>query len=76
MASQLPLKSNIANPAFTGIPTADTAAPDTNTTQLATTAFVQSAITGNSARWQGSRYTVSSNAPTGGDNGDFWFQIG
>jgi hypothetical protein len=31
----------LAGPAFTGIPTAPTATPGTNTTQLATTAFVQ-----------------------------------
>lgn len=34
------LKSNIASPTFTGVPAAPTAAVDTNTTQLATTAFV------------------------------------
>src|ERR1019366_1619906 len=34
----------IASPAFTGTPTAPTAAPGTNTTQLATTAFVQAAV--------------------------------
>lgn len=33
----------LASPALTGIPTAPTAAPGTNTTQLATTAFVQAA---------------------------------
>lgn len=33
------------NPVFTGTPTAPTAAATTNTTQIATTAFVQSAIT-------------------------------
>ncbi|MBX9612431.1 MAG: hypothetical protein K2X51_12490 [Burkholderiales bacterium] len=33
----------LASPALTGSPTAPTAAPGTNTTQLATTAFVQSA---------------------------------
>ena len=33
-------KSNIDAPTFTGVPTAPTAAADTNTTQLATTAFV------------------------------------
>lgn len=32
--------SNLNNPAFTGVPTAPTAAADTNTTQIATTAFV------------------------------------
>lgn len=36
-------KANLASPAFTGVPTAPTAAPGTNTTQLATTAFVQAA---------------------------------
>jgi hypothetical protein len=36
--------SPIASPAFTGVPTAPTAASGTNTTQLATTAFVQSAL--------------------------------
>lgn len=34
------LKANLASPTFTGIPAAPTAAVDTNTTQLATTAFV------------------------------------
>jgi hypothetical protein len=33
----------LASPAFTGVPTAPTAAPGTNTTQIATTAFVASA---------------------------------
>ena len=33
--------ANIASPAFTGTPTAPTAASGTNTTQIATTAFVQ-----------------------------------
>lgn len=32
------------SPAFTGVPTAPTAAPGTNTTQLATTEFVQAAL--------------------------------
>lgn len=34
-----------ASPALTGIPTAPTAANDTNTTQIATTQFVQNIIT-------------------------------
>lgn len=33
------------SPAITGVPTAPTAASGTNTTQVATTAFVQSALT-------------------------------
>jgi hypothetical protein len=36
----------LASPTFTGIPAAPTAAPGTNTTQLATTAFVQAAVGG------------------------------
>ncbi|KVE99255.1 hypothetical protein [Burkholderia vietnamiensis] len=36
----------LASPAFTGTPTAPTAAAGTNTTQLATTAFAQNAVTG------------------------------
>jgi microcystin-dependent protein len=34
-------KAPLASPAFTGEPTAPTAAPETNTTQIATTAFVK-----------------------------------
>lgn len=38
------LKADLASPALTGIPTAPTAGSGTNTTQLATTAFVAAAI--------------------------------
>lgn len=38
------LKANLNSPAFTGIPTAPTAANGTNTTQIATTAFVIDAV--------------------------------
>jgi len=40
----LNLKANIASPTLTGTPVAPTAAAGTNTTQIATTAFVQTAI--------------------------------
>ena len=40
----LDLKATIANPAFTGTPTAPTPVAGTNTTQIATTAFVSAAI--------------------------------
>ncbi len=40
----LNLKADLASPAFTGIPTAPTAVTGTSTTQVATTAFVQDAI--------------------------------
>ena len=42
--SDLALKADIASPAFTGTPTAPTATAGTNTTQIATTAFVATAI--------------------------------
>ena len=40
---ELDKKAPLANPALTGVPTAPTAAVGTNTTQLATTAFVKAA---------------------------------
>ena len=43
---QIDLKAPTASPSFTGIPLAPTPIAGTNTTQIATTAFVQSAITG------------------------------
>lgn len=52
----------LASPAFTGTPTAPTAAASTNTTQIATTAFVQAAI---SAAVTGSFKFVSSLPATG-----------
>jgi hypothetical protein len=50
LQTALDAKAPLANPALTGIPTAPTAAADTNTTQLATTAYVMgqaSAVTPN-----------------------------
>ena len=46
VTTNLGTKAPLQNPAFTGIPTATTAPSGTNTTQLATTAFVQSAVSG------------------------------
>ena len=63
--------ANIDSPAFTGAPTAPTPPSGDNTGNVATTAFIQSAI--NSQKFN---YTVSSNPPSGGNNGDFWFQVG
>jgi hypothetical protein len=72
----LALKANIIAPAFSGSATSETPPSTDNSTRIATTAFVRGAITGSLTRWQGSRYTVSTGSPTGGDDGDFWFQIG
>jgi hypothetical protein len=44
IASELALKAPLANPSLTGVPTAPTAASGTNTTQIATTEFVQTEI--------------------------------
>ena len=41
IATAISTKADLASPALTGTPTAPTAAFSTNTTQLATTAFVQ-----------------------------------
>lgn len=49
-------KADLASPALTGIPTAPTAATGTNTTQLATTAFVQAAIAASGGGGGGGSY--------------------
>lgn len=58
-------KADLASPAFTGVPTAPTATGTTNTAQIASTAFVQtaiaSALTGIIAMWSGTIATI----PTG-----------
>jgi hypothetical protein len=66
----------INSPRFTGVPTAPTPATGDNSTNIATTAFVNGAISGHTSLWQGSAYTVSASPPSGGNPGDFWFQIG
>jgi len=45
-AAQLALKANLASPALTGSPTAPTPTEGDNTTLIATTAFVQTAVAG------------------------------
>lgn len=46
LQSQITGKAALASPTFTGVPLAPTAAVSTNTTQIATTAFVQAALSG------------------------------
>jgi hypothetical protein len=75
LTAGLASKANIASPTFTGAPQSVTPVSGDNSTAVATTAFVRGAITGNLTRWQGSAYTVSTSAPSGGSDGDFWFQI-
>lgn len=47
--AQLDAKAPLASPALTGVPTAPLAATGTNTTQLATTSFVQQEATSSTA---------------------------
>jgi microcystin-dependent protein len=65
VASAISSKADLNSPALTGTPTAPTASVNTNTTQLATTAFVQTqiatALTGVIVMWSGSIATI----PTG-----------
>jgi hypothetical protein len=62
----LNLKANLASPTFTGTPLAPTAAAGTNTTQIATTAFVRTANsavgipTGVICMWSGSTSSIPS----------------
>ena len=76
LAAQLALLAPKASPVLTGHPAAPTPAAGDNSTTIATTAFVNGAISGHTSLWQGSAYTVSANPPSGGNPGDFWFQTG
>jgi hypothetical protein len=66
------------SPALAGTPTAPTASQGTITTQVATTAFTNTAIaTSSYAPWQGSKRYISTVEPDNGfgNVGDFWFQV-
>jgi carbonic anhydrase/acetyltransferase-like protein (isoleucine patch superfamily) len=72
----LDLKADLASPALTGTPTAPTAAQATNTTQVATTAFVQSNLTASLLRAALgiSEYLTDVAAVAGGlSSGDMYF---
>jgi hypothetical protein len=76
------LKANIDSPTLTGNAAAPTLSSLTwqsnvgtplsgdSTTRIATTAYVAQSIQG-----QKFNYTVSSQPPSGGNDGDFWFQV-
>jgi len=75
-------KAPLASPALTGAPTAPTASVGTNTTQVATTAFVAAAsptlgvngVNVNGTLVTGRTIYVDTDAPSGGANGDIWFE--
>ncbi len=65
------MKANSASPALSGTPTAPTAGAGTNTTQIATTAFVNTAITNaiaSKANLASPTFTGDPKAPTPADN--------
>lgn len=63
--------AKLASPTLTGTPKAPTATAGTNTTQIATTAFVTTAVTN-----AGGNVTyLSATAPTSPKTGDTWYQI-
>lgn len=67
VAAAAPLDS----PAFTGVPTAPTAAPGTNTTQIATAAFVEAALTALLDAAPGNLDTLNELAAALGDDPNF-----
>lgn len=69
LASATSVLATIDSPTFTGTPKAPTPTPGDNSTTIATTAFVQTAIANQVT------YTVSSNPPSGTPNYSFWFQV-
>jgi hypothetical protein len=69
--AQLNAKAPLASPAFTGVPTAPTAAAGTNTTQLSTTAFVQTAIANLVDSSPGTLDTLNELAAALGDDPNF-----
>ena len=71
LVAGLALKANLNSPTFTGTPNSPTPGANDNSTKIATTAFVTAAV-----QAQKFNYTVSASPPSGGNNGDFWFQVG
>lgn len=62
-------KANLASPTFTGTPAAPTASAGTNTTQIATTAFVTTAVANGIAGITGIEYSIVSSLPASGQKG-------
>ena len=66
-------KANIASPTFTGTPKAPTAASGTNNTQIATTAFVATAIAAALSGITGISFEFVQSLPATGVAGTFYF---
>lgn len=72
LSTDMANKAPLASPALTGTPTAPTAAKGTNTTQVATTQYVQTELANFSG---GVDVQISSTQPTNQKSGDVWFKI-
>lgn len=72
LQSALNAKAPLASPALTGTPTAPTAAAGTNTTQIATTSFVNTAITNALGNFTGVSYEVVQALPASGAAGTIY----
>jgi len=70
LVADLALKAPLANPALTGTPTAPTQPPSYNDTTIATTEFVQTAI---STATSSAGVTISDTAPSSPTVGMLWF---
>ena len=70
-ATAIALKANIASPALTGTPTAPTATAGTNTTQIATTEFVGTAVANLVASAPAALNTLDELAAALGDDANF-----
>lgn len=71
LQTQLNAKAALASPALTGTPTAPTASAGTNTTQIATTAFVQTGL--NTIKSTTSTASSSTPAPVGSSLFNYYF---
>jgi hypothetical protein len=71
LQAALDLKAPLANPALTGTPTAPTATGGTNTTQIATTAFVRAEVAGFVGSAPGALDTLEELAAALGDDPNF-----
>jgi hypothetical protein len=68
IASAVSSKADTASPTFTGTPAAPTAAGGTNTTQVATTAFVTGAVSGNNTTERTATATLTNKTIALGSN--------
>ena len=64
VTNSLALKAPLASPALTGTPTAPTASANTNNTQIATTAYVDSAVSGASGTYSNTNVDSHLNTST------------